>query len=135
MNNRKLMGAAEAVVRINALVKQEGWEITHFVPKPGPYGGDAWLELEIARALEPEDTELAGAARIPQRMLGMTIRELVKKFHDLDGIERYVKMLRDLAEADEKDLAVQEKRLKLAGLQKDTHSCIADQSATPSVDS
>jgi hypothetical protein len=56
------------------------------------------------------ETELAEAAGLPQRLLGMTIRELVEKFHDLDGIERYVKMLHDLVEADEKDQRVQERR-------------------------
>jgi hypothetical protein len=67
------------------------------------------IDTETKEAPEAE-TELAEAAGLPQRLLGMTIRELVEKFHDLDGIERYVKMLRDLAEADEKDQRVQEHR-------------------------
>jgi hypothetical protein len=60
-----------------------------------------------------DDYEIAGRIGLPRRLLGMTIRELVIKFKGLDGIERYVRMLRDLAAADEKDQKTQERRLQL----------------------
>jgi hypothetical protein len=52
MNNGKLMEATEAVVRINAFLKQEGWEILRFVPKQSPYADKVRLELEVARVDE-----------------------------------------------------------------------------------
>lgn len=60
-----------------------------------------------------DDYETAEHAGLPQKMLGMTIRELVVKYRGLDGLETYVKMLRDLTAADEKDQRVQERRLQL----------------------
>jgi hypothetical protein len=60
-----------------------------------------------------DDYEIAEHIGLPRRLLGMTIRELVMKFKGLDGLERYVKMLRDLAAADEKDQKTQERRLQL----------------------
>jgi hypothetical protein len=60
-----------------------------------------------------EEYEIADHAGLPKKLLGMTIRELVIKFKGLDGLERYVKMLRDLAAADEKDQKTQERRLQL----------------------
>jgi hypothetical protein len=60
-----------------------------------------------------EEWEIADHAGLPKRLLGMTIRELVIKFKGMDGLERYVKMLRDLAAADEKDQKTQERRLQL----------------------
>jgi hypothetical protein len=60
-----------------------------------------------------EEYELAGHAGLPKKLLGMTIRDLVISFKGLDGLERYVKMLRDLAAAEEKDQKTQERRLQL----------------------
>jgi hypothetical protein len=60
-----------------------------------------------------DDYEISDHAGLPKRLLGMTIRELVVKFKGMDGLERYVKMLRDLAAADEKDQKTQERRLQL----------------------
>jgi hypothetical protein len=60
-----------------------------------------------------DDDEIAKHAELPRKLLGMTIGELVKKFRGLDGIERYIKMLRDLAAAEEKDQKIQERRLQL----------------------
>jgi hypothetical protein len=60
-----------------------------------------------------DDYEIAEHTGLPKKLLSMTIRELVLKFKGLDGIERYVKMLRDLSAADEKDQKTQERRLQL----------------------
>jgi hypothetical protein len=60
-----------------------------------------------------EEYEIAERAGLPEKLLGMTIRDLVVKFKGMDGLERYVKMLRDLAAADEKDQKTQERRLQL----------------------
>lgn len=60
-----------------------------------------------------DEYELADHAGLPKKLLNMTIRDLVIKFKGLDGLERYVKMLRDLAAADEKDQKTQERRLQL----------------------
>jgi hypothetical protein len=59
------------------------------------------------------DYELSEHTGLPRKLLGMTIRELVTKYKGMDGLERYVKMLRDLTAADEKDQKVQERRLQL----------------------
>jgi hypothetical protein len=60
-----------------------------------------------------DDFEITEHTGLPQRLLGMTIRELVVKFKGLEGLEIYIKMLRDLTAADEKDQKVQERRLQL----------------------
>lgn len=60
-----------------------------------------------------EEYEIADHAGLPKKLLGMTIRDLVIKFKGLEGLEKYVKMLRDLAAADEKDQKTQERRLQL----------------------
>lgn len=44
-------------------------------------------------------------------MLNMTIRELVSKYGSMANVEKYVKILRDLTAADEKDQRIQERRL------------------------
>jgi hypothetical protein len=60
-----------------------------------------------------EENEIADRAGLPKKLLGMTIRDLVVRYRGLDGIERYIKMLRDLAAADEKDQKARERRLEL----------------------
>jgi hypothetical protein len=60
-----------------------------------------------------DDYQIGERAGLPKKLLGMTIRELVIKFKGLDGLEGYIKMLRDLAAADEKDQKTQERRLQL----------------------
>jgi hypothetical protein len=60
-----------------------------------------------------DDEEIARHAGLPRKLLGMSIRELVIKFKGLDGLQDYIKMLRDLAAADEKDQKTQERRLQL----------------------
>jgi hypothetical protein len=59
------------------------------------------------------DMEIAENAGLPQRLLGLTIRELVIQYKGVEGIERYVKMLKDLAASDEREQKVQERRLQL----------------------
>lgn len=44
-------------------------------------------------------------------MLNMNIRELVSKYGSMANVEKYVKILRDLTAADEKDQRIQERRL------------------------
>jgi hypothetical protein len=60
-----------------------------------------------------DDYAIAEHAGLPQKLLGMTIRELVVKHRGLSGLGEYIKMLRDLAAADEKDQKTQERRLQL----------------------
>jgi hypothetical protein len=60
-----------------------------------------------------DDLAIADHAGLPQRMMKMTIRELVIEHRGLDGINQYIKMLRDLAAADERDLKTRERRLQL----------------------
>jgi len=59
------------------------------------------------------DSALAEYAGLPQRLLGLTLRELVQQFKGLPGMQEYVKMLKDLAAADERDQKVRERRLQL----------------------
>jgi hypothetical protein len=60
-----------------------------------------------------DEFDIAEHAGLPQRMLQMTIRDLVIKYKGMDGLERHIKMLRDLTAVDEKDQRVQERRLQL----------------------
>jgi hypothetical protein len=60
-----------------------------------------------------DDEEIAKHAGLPRKLLGMSIRGLVIKFKGLDGLQDYIKMLRDLTAADEKDQKTQERRLQL----------------------
>jgi len=59
------------------------------------------------------DHEISEYAGLPQRLLGFTVRELVIRFKGLPGMQEYVKMLKDLAAADERDQKVRERRLQL----------------------
>jgi hypothetical protein len=76
-------------------------------------GKNAERVLKKADFTAFDDYEIADRAGLPQKMLGMTIRELVVKYRGMEGLETYVKMLRDLTSADEKDQRVQERRLQL----------------------
>jgi hypothetical protein len=76
-------------------------------------GKNAGRVLEQADFSVLPDFERAGRIGLPQKMLGMSIRELVVKHRGIDGLETYVKMLRDLISADEKDQRVREHRLQL----------------------
>jgi hypothetical protein len=60
-----------------------------------------------------DDYEIADHAGLPQKLLNMSIHDLVVKFRGLEGIEAYIKMLRDLTAADEKEQRVRERRLQL----------------------
>jgi hypothetical protein len=60
-----------------------------------------------------DDYAIAEHAGLPQKLLSMTIRELVIKHRGLSGLGEYIKMLRDLAAADEKDQKTRERRLQL----------------------
>jgi hypothetical protein len=62
---------------------------------------------------ELDDDAIAKHAELPRKLLNMTIRELVIQFRGLEGLERYIKMLRDLAAAEEKDQKTKERRLQL----------------------
>jgi hypothetical protein len=59
------------------------------------------------------DAEIADCIMLPRHILSLSIRELVVKFRGMEGIERYVKMLRDLTAAEERDQKIQERRLQL----------------------
>jgi hypothetical protein len=57
--------------------------------------------------------DISEYAGLPQHLLGLTLRELVTKFKGLPGMQDYVKMLKDLSAADERDQKVRERRLQL----------------------
>lgn len=76
-------------------------------------GKNAGRVLEQADFSALPDCEIADRIGLPQRMLGMSIRELVVKHRGMEELETYVKMLRDLISADEKNQRVQERRLQL----------------------
>ena len=57
------------------------------------------------------DSAAATAAGIPEELLGLTIRELIARFGTVQNIEKYVKILRDLTAADEKDQRMRERRM------------------------
>lgn len=60
-----------------------------------------------------DDYEIEKNAGIPRKLLGMTIRELVVKFKGIEGMERYIKSLKDLTIAEAQDQKTQERRLQL----------------------
>ena len=60
--------------------------------------------------LQQVQAALAKKDNTPQQMLDMTLREIVAAYGSMDGVERYVKVLRDLTTADEKTQRLQEKR-------------------------
>ncbi|MBQ9239465.1 MAG: hypothetical protein IJ191_09195 [Treponema sp.] len=57
------------------------------------------------------DSAAATAAGIPEELLGLTIRELIARFGTMQNVEKYVKILRDLTAADEKDQRMRERRM------------------------
>lgn len=62
----------------------------------------------VAKPVDYSELSQSGAAG---EMLNMTIRELVSKYGSMANVEKYVKILRDLTAADEKDQRIQERRL------------------------
>jgi hypothetical protein len=50
---------------------------------------------------------------VPEEMLGLTIRELINRYGNMANVEKYVRILKDLTAADEKDQRVRERRLAL----------------------
>ena len=60
-----------------------------------------------------DDSEIAALAVLPSQALGMTIRELVVRYRGMEGLERHVKMLRDLMSAEEREQRTRERRLQL----------------------
>lgn len=79
------------------------------------------LDNSVVQSLQA-DTHITSASKTPevktnqrtdntpQVMLDMTLRDLVSTYGNMDGIERYVKVLRDLTTADEKTQRLQERR-------------------------
>ena len=59
------------------------------------------------------DSAAATAAGVPEYMLGLTIRELMAQYGAIQTVEKYVKILRDLTSADEKDQRMRERRQTL----------------------
>lgn len=55
-------------------------------------------------------TVSAGYATDANRMLNMTLRELLQNYNGLDGVEKYAKILKDLMAADERAQRIQERR-------------------------
>jgi len=50
---------------------------------------------------------------VPEEKLGLTIRDLITKYGNMANVEKYVRILKDLTAADEKDQRVRERRLSL----------------------
>jgi hypothetical protein len=92
MNRRRLKSNNKALEFVD--VKEE--------PKPSP--------VDFTHLTDHEISEYAG---LPQRLLGFTLRDLVIRFKGLPGMQDYVKMLKDLTAADERDQKVRERRLQL----------------------
>jgi len=92
MSKRRLKSNNKALESVD--VKEE--------PKPSP--------VDFTHLTDHEISEYAG---LPQRLLGFTLRELVTRFKGLPGMQEYVKMLKDLTAADERDQKVRERRLQL----------------------
>lgn len=74
-------------------------------------GGNAERIMKSFSAMT--DYEIAERVGLPQKLLEMSIRELVITYKGMSGLETYIKMLKDLTAADEKDQRVQERRLQL----------------------
>jgi len=81
---------------------------------------DSPAQTEDKRPIPPpidfsnlSDHEISEYAGLPQRLLGFTLRQLVEKFRGLPGMQEYVRMLKDLTAADERDQKVRERRLQL----------------------
>lgn len=55
-------------------------------------------------------TVSAGYVTDANRMLNMTLRELLQNYNGLDGVEKYAKILKDLMAADERAQRIQERR-------------------------
>ncbi|MDR0543218.1 MAG: hypothetical protein LBH19_13530 [Dysgonamonadaceae bacterium] len=74
---------------------------------------DGNVERLLKNFSDMSDYEISERIRLPQKLLGMSIRELVITYKGMEGLETYIKMLKDLTAADEKDQRVQERRLQL----------------------
>ena len=73
---------------------------------------DSGLGIEhTGAATKPVDYSEMSQTGTAGEMLNMTIRELVSKYGSMANVEKYVKILRDLTAADEKDQRIQERRL------------------------
>ena len=76
-------------------------------------GVDAEDVLKTVDFSTLDDSEIAAHAVLPTQALRMTIRELVVRYRGIEGLERHVKMLRDLMAAEEREQRTRERRLQL----------------------
>ena len=61
--------------------------------------------------IRPVPKRRAQGYAMTEELLGLTIRELIARFGTVQNIEKYVKILRDLTAADEKDQRMRERRM------------------------
>lgn len=92
--------------RVNLVIQQANTAVSSGRPAAEkattpPKTGAAYM----APAAYPEQSGM------PAELLKMTLRELFQKYGSFDGLERYVKVLKDLMTADEKSQRLEEKRM------------------------
>ncbi|GHV79788.1 hypothetical protein AGMMS49944_15790 [Spirochaetia bacterium] len=59
------------------------------------------------------DDQIAAAAGVPAELLTFTLRELVVRYNGMINLEKHARILRDLTTANEKELRIQERSIKL----------------------
>jgi hypothetical protein len=92
------------------LAKRRIKSVNEALPDDGKNTGRVASQIDFSAL---DDEEIARYAGLPRKLLGMSIRGLVIRFKGIDGLQDYIKMLRDLSAADEKDQKTQERRLQL----------------------
>lgn len=99
-------------------LEKHQWKQTSKTEEPPTAPGTERIPARVPHLYSPpaavrhamSDAQVASASGVAEEMLGFTIRELIMQHGTINGIERYVKILRDLTTADEKDQRMQERR-------------------------
>lgn len=100
--NRSYLNRKQSLMQLKAA---EG--IDSAAAEPLNRGGCA----DIVTSPAPVTRTAPREGNVAQAMLNMTLREIASTYGDMAGVERYVKVLKDLTSADEKTQRLQERRL------------------------
>lgn len=89
--------------KVNAIINQANTAAGSAQSRPAARVGAAYMA-------PPKPVMFDSQSGMPAELLQMTLRELFQRYGSFDGLERYVKVLKDLMTADEKSQRLEEKR-------------------------
>ncbi len=111
--NRAYLDAHRQKIRENIALKNVAASAKHETSNVRSAGKSNRVHDEQKRAAWKninEEYAFQSLKTTPHDLLSLPVGELVRKYDSVDGVEKYVKILRDLTTADEKSQRMQERR-------------------------